>query len=199
MEEALNGIAIFLLESERDWAAWLSEHHREPDAVWLKIAKKDSGQVSVSYAEALDLALCYGWIDGQKQSYDRQYFLQKFSPRRPQSIWSKRNVEKIASLTAAGRMQPAGLAAVDAARQDGRWQRAYDSHRTSTVPPDFEAALDQHPAAREFFKTLNKTNVYAILWRIQTAKKPDTRRVRIASLIAMLVEGKTLHGQRPPH
>lgn len=191
--ETLNGLQIILFPSPQDWEDWLAAHYTQPEGVWVKIAKKASGLASVSYVEALDVALCYGWIDGQKQSFDAAYYLQKFTPRRPKSIWSKVNVKKVAVLTAAGKMKPAGLAAVDAAKQDGRWDQAYDSHRTMAVPADFQAILDKNPQAKAFFATLNKTNTYAILWRIQTAKKPETRQARIEKCIAMLNEGKKFH------
>ena len=191
--ENLAGIPIALFENAKDWESWLKENYAEPTGRWLKIAKKASGKASVSYLEALDVALCYGWIDGQKQSYDAEYFLQKFTPRRPRSIWSKVNVENIARLSAAGLMQAPGLAAVEAAKADGRWDQAYDSSRTMEVPEEFRLALDAHPKAKAFFATLNKTNTYAILWRIQTAKKPETRAARIESLIAMLEAGEKLH------
>lgn len=191
--ETLNDLPIRLFESSCQWEKWLESHHAEPQGAWLKIAKKASGMQSVSYSEALELALCYGWIDGQKQSYDEQYFLQKFTPRRPKSIWSRINVEKVALLTASGKMKPSGLLAVEVAKQNGRWDLAYDSHRTITVPPDFQAALDQNPQAKEFFATLNKTNKYAILWRIQTARNPKARLGRIQKLLEMLKEGKKIH------
>ena len=173
--ESLANLPIQLFETASDWEKWLAEHYMETAGLWLKIAKKASGKASVSYAEALDSALCYGWIDGQKQSYDEQYFLQKFTPRRPKSIWSKVNVDKIAALSAAGRMQASGIAAVEAAKQDGRWDQAYDSHSTSTMPDDFQKALDQNPSAQTFFASLNKTQRYSFLWRIQTARTPEAR------------------------
>lgn len=191
--ETLAGLPIALFETSKDWEQWLSEHNTEPLGLWLKIAKKASGKYSVSYLEALDMALCFGWIDGQKQSYDAEYFLQKFTPRRPKSIWSKVNVENIARLTAAGLMRAGGLAAVEAAKADGRWDRAYDSSRTIEVPEDFQTALNKNPEAKAVFATLNKTNAYAVLWRIQTAKKPETRRARVERLITMLEAGEKLH------
>ena len=170
----------------QDWEAWLSEHHADTKGVWLKLAKKGSGISSVSYAEALDSALCYGWIDGQKAPFDEQYWLQKFTPRGPKSMWSKVNCDKVAALQAEGRMQPAGLRQVELAKADGRWEAAYDSQRTIGVPPDLESELDRHPEAREFFRTLDSANRYAILRRIQTAKKPETRSARIQKFIGML-------------
>jgi uncharacterized protein YdeI (YjbR/CyaY-like superfamily) len=191
--KALNGLPIKLFTPPLEWARWLRVHHLEPEGIWLKIAKKGHGTVSVSYAEALDEALCFCWIDGQKQSYDEYYFLQKFTPRRPKSVWSKINVEKVAALTVAGRMKPTGVLEVEKAKQDGPWDQAYDSNRTNTVPPDFQSALDQHPNAKEFFATLNKTNVYAILWRIQTARKSETRQAKIEKFIAMLEDKQVIH------
>jgi uncharacterized protein YdeI (YjbR/CyaY-like superfamily) len=147
----------------------------------------------VSYQEALEEALCYGWIDSQKQAYDNDYYLQKFTPRGPKSIWSKNNVAKVESLINMGKMQPAGLAAIEAAKQDGRWNAAYDSPSASKVPEDFQAALDKNPKAKQFFATLNKANVYAFCWRVQTAKKPETRKARIEKFIDMLNRGEKLH------
>ncbi len=161
--------------------------------VWLKHAKKSSGKKSVSYQEALEEALCYGWIDSQKQSYDTDYFLQRYTPRGPKSIWSKVNVAKAEVLIKVGKMQPAGLAAIESAKQDGRWAAAYDSPSASKVPEDFQAALDKNPKAKQFFETLNKANVYAFCWRVQTAKKPETRAARIEKFIAMLNRGEKLH------
>ncbi len=191
--DLLANIPIQLFESHADWENWLEINYGEQIGRWLKIAKKASELRSVSYAEALEVALCYGWIDGQKQSYDDKYFLQKFTPRRPRSIWSKVNVEKISILTSAGKMKPSGIAAVDAAKADGCWANAYDSHSTIVMSPDFQAALDLSPQAKEFYTTLNKTNTYAMLWRIQTAKKPETRQAIIKKFITMLENSKKLH------
>ncbi|HSW65824.1 MAG TPA: YdeI/OmpD-associated family protein [Bacillota bacterium] len=176
-----------------EWQAWLDAHYAQDQGVWLKFAKKASGIRSVVYDEALDVALCYGWIDGQSKSLDETYYLQKFTPRRARSIWSLRNVGKIAELTKAGKMKPSGVAAVEAAKADGRWEQAYASPANSTVPEDFEAALKANPKAKAFYETLNKTNVYAVLWRIYTAKKPETRAARIEKLVAMLAAGEKLH------
>lgn len=186
------GLPIETFKSQQEWHQWLNAHQNQP-GVWIKIAKKNSGIPSVTHAEALDEALCYGWIDGQRNGLDKQYFLQKFTPRRPKSMWSKVNIEKVAALTDSGRMQPAGLSAVEAAQQDGRWEAAYDSSSTMTVPLDFQEELNNNPVAREFYQTLNKTNTYAILWRIQTAKKSTTRKTRIDKFIAMLNNGEKLH------
>lgn len=185
---------ILLFADADAWAAWLAEHHQSAPGVWLRLAKKAAELSSVSYAEALDVALCYGWIDGQKRSHDADSWLQKFTPRGKRSVWSKVNRDKVEALVAAGRMMPAGLAAVESAKQDGRWDRAYDSPSKATVPDDLQAALDAAPDAAAFFATLNGQNRYAVLWRIQTAVKPETRARRIEQFVAMLARGETLHG-----
>jgi uncharacterized protein YdeI (YjbR/CyaY-like superfamily) len=168
------------------WAAWMHEHHAEEPGVWLRMAKKASPLQSPSHDEALDIALCYGWIDGQAKSYDADSWLQKYTPRGKRSVWSKRNREHIERLVASGAMQPAGLAAVEAAKADGRWERAYDSPATAEVPPDLQAALDANPEAKSFFDSLKGQNRYSILHRVQTAVKPETRARRIAKFVEML-------------
>ena len=185
-------LPILLFESAQTWEAWLKEHHTTSPGVWLQIAKKGSGIDSVTYAEALDVALCYGWIDGQKGALDDKFFLQKFTKRRPKSGWSKINTQKVKDLIDKGRMQPAGLKEIEAAKQDGRWDVAYDSQRTITVPQDFQAELDKNPEAKAFFATLNSVNRYAFCRRIQIAKKPETRHAKIAQYVAMLNEHKKL-------
>ncbi len=179
--------------SKTKWAEWLAKQHDKSAGVWLKLAKKDSGIPSVTYDEALDVALCYGWIDGQKKGFDDEHWLQKFTPRGPKSIWSKINTEKAERLIAAGEMKPAGLKVIEAARQDGRWDAAYSSQRNMSVPEDFQAALDKNKKAKIFFTTLNSANRYAILFRIQTAKKAETRAKRIQQFIEMLGRGEKLH------
>jgi uncharacterized protein YdeI (YjbR/CyaY-like superfamily) len=191
--EVHKDLRVLFFVTANDWEQWLVNHAANPQGIWIKLAKKASGIQSISYDEALDVALCYGWIDGLVNSLDANYYLQKFTPRRPQSTWSKRNIVKIADLTRAGKMQPSGLAEVERAKQDGRWEQAYDSPSTMTIPPDFQQALDKYPKAKDFFASLNKTNSYAFLWRIQTAKKPETRQTRIDASIAMLLDGKTFH------
>lgn len=186
-------LPILLFDDAGAWETWLAEHHATSPGLWLRLAKKNAPLRSVTYPEALDAALCYGWIDGQKKSFDEHTWLQKFTPRGPKSLWSKINRDRVDALAAAGRMQPAGLAAVERAKADGRWDAAYDSQRTATVPDDFQAALDRSPRAAEFFATLNGANRYAILFRVQTAAKPETRAKRIATLIAMLERGEKLH------
>ena len=163
------------------------------DGIWLRIFKKDSGKATVTYAEALDQALCFGWIDGQKKSHDEFSFIQRFTPRRPRSSWSKINTQHVARLTKAGQMMPAGLAAVRAAKTDGRWQAAYDSHRTAAPPADFLRALNRDRKAKSFFETLNRANVYAIVYRLQTAKRPETRERRLQTILGMMRRGETFH------
>jgi uncharacterized protein YdeI (YjbR/CyaY-like superfamily) len=186
-------LPMMLFEAPEQWEAWLKENHAASPGVRLKIAKKGTGQKSVTYAEALDVALCYGWIDGQLQALDASFYLQRFTPRRQRSVWSKVNTEKAAALIAQGRMQPAGLKAIEAAKQDGRWAAAYDSQSRAVVPDDFQAELEKNPKAKAFFATLNGVNRYAICYRIQTARKPETRRARIEKFIAMLNENQTIY------
>lgn len=193
MNTARAELPIRLFESEAAWQAWLEEHHDSSAGVWLQLAKKGSSLRSLSYAEALDVALCYGWIDSQKRSHDASSWLQKFSPRGPRSIWSKINVDRVRALVETGRMRPAGLRAVEQAKVDGRWEAAYDSQSTATVPADFQDALDRNPEAREFFSTLDGANRYAILFRIQTAKRPETRARKIAEFIEMLQRREKIH------
>lgn len=186
-------LPILSFESQNAWEAWLDAHHADTPGVWLKIAKKATGTLSVSYAEVLESALCYGWIDGQKASLDDTHWLQKFTPRRAKSAWSRVNCEKATTLIAAGRMQPAGLRQVEQAQADGRWAAAYDSQSTIEVPADLQRELDAHPAAKAFFGTLDSRNRYAILYRIQTAKKAETRAARIEKFVAMLARGEKIY------
>lgn len=180
-------------ESKKKFADWLAKQHDKSAGVWLKLAKKATGIPSVTYAEALDVALCYGWIDGQKGSFDDKYFLQKFTPRRPKSIWSKINTEKVEKLIASGEMKPAGLKAIEAAKQDGRWDAAYAGQKNSSVPEDFQSALEMNKQAKTFFESLKGANRYAFLFRIQTAKKAETREKRIRQFVEMLERGETFH------
>jgi uncharacterized protein YdeI (YjbR/CyaY-like superfamily) len=180
-------------ESATAWEAWLQENHQVSDGIWMQIGKKSAGHPSITYDEAVDVALCYGWIDGQKNKHDDTAWLQKFTPRRKKSIWSKVNCLKVAKLTAEGRMQPAGLAQVEAAKTDGRWDVAYDSQSTMTMPEDFQAALDAHPKAKEFYESLPKSRRYSFLFRIQTTKKTENRAAKIEQLVAMLEEGKAFN------
>lgn len=175
------------------WERWLAKNHTKSNGLWIKIAKKETGIPSVTHDEALDVALCYGWIDGQRNPLDDKYFLQKFTPRRSKSLWSKRNIEKIGKLTDEGRMQPAGLAEVERAKQDGRWAAAYESSKTMAMPEDFMKALKKNKKALAFFNTLNRANTYAIAWRLATAKKPETRQRRFEALLAMLERGEKIY------
>ena len=173
-------------ENKKKFAVWLAKEHDKSTGVWLKLAKKDSGIPSITYEEALDVALCYGWIDGQKKGFDEKYWLQKFTPRGKKSIWSKINTEKAERLIASGDMNPAGLKAVEAAKLDGRWDAAYASQRNITIPVDFQAALDENQKAKAFFETLKSSERYPFLFRIHQAKKPETRVRRIQQFLEML-------------
>lgn len=186
-------IRLIAFATADEWEQWLTANHTLSDGIWIKFAKKASGVPSITYAEALDVALCHGWIDGQLKSIDAVFFRQRFTPRRPRSQWSKRNIEKVTALIAAGRMKPAGHAQIEAAKNDGRWAAAYDSPSTMQVPADFQAALDANPKARAFFSSLKRTNVYAFLYRLQTLKRPETRVARIKEYVQLLKDGKTLH------
>ena len=179
--------------SAKEWAKWLRKHHARSHGIWLRLFKKDSGIAAVTYAEALDEALCYGWIDGQKQKHDDKSWLQKFTPRRPKSIWSKRNREHATRLCKAKKMKPAGWKQIEAAKADGRWAKAYDSPGTMQVPEDFLAELAKNKKAQNCFETLNRANLYAIGWRLQTAKKPETREKRKKAILQMLARGERLH------
>lgn len=179
--------------TQESWREWLQEHQTLADGVWLRMFKKGSGVPSITYAEALDEALCVGWIDGQKRSFDDTSWVQRFVPRRARSMWSKVNRQHVQRLIDEGRMQEAGLREIEKAKADGRWDAAYDSSSTATPPEDFRLALAANEAARAFFEQLNRPNVYAILYRIQTAKKPETRERRIATFVEMLAKGEKLH------
>ncbi|MFF0304774.1 YdeI family protein [Streptomyces sp. NPDC004562] len=186
-------LEIVAFESAEAFQAWLGENHAVSPGIWLKLRKKSPGVVALDYAEALDVALCYGWIDGQKAGLDDQWWLQRFTPRTARSKWSKVNRDKVAALIEQGRMRPAGQAEIDRAKADGRWDAAYDSSRTAAVPDDLAAALAAEPAAAEFFEALDRQNRYAILYRVQDAKKPETRARRIEKFVAMLAKGEKLH------
>jgi uncharacterized protein YdeI (YjbR/CyaY-like superfamily) len=186
-------LPVMAFESTQAWDVWLSAHHADSPGLWLKIAKKGSAGQSISYSDALDVALCHGWIDGQKGRHDDDYWLQRFTPRKPGGNWSKINTERAAALIAAGRMRPAGLREVEQAQADGRWERAYQSQSRITVPDDLADALAANPRAREFFATLDGTNRYAVLYRITSAKRPETRAKRIDTFVAMLSEHRKIH------
>lgn len=186
-------LPVISFESKKKWSDWLVKQHDKSSGLWLKLAKKDSGIPSITYEEALDVALCYGWIDGQKKGFDDKYWLQKFTPRGARSIWSKINTEKVERLIASGEMKPAGMRAIEAAKQDGRWDAAYASQKNSAMPDDFQAALDKNKKAKAFFATLKSAERYSFLFRIQTAKKAETRAKRIQQFLEMLENGESIH------
>ncbi|MBV9159651.1 MAG: YdeI/OmpD-associated family protein [Candidatus Kaiserbacteria bacterium] len=184
---------VLTCESQKEFEKWLAKHHATSKGVWLRFFKKHSGKRSFTYGEALDIALCYGWIDSLVNKYDADSYIQKFSPRGPKSVWSKRNREHVARLIKAKRMKAEGLGQVKAAKKDGRWDGAYDSPANMKIPADFTAALRKDKKAKAFFDTLNRANLYAIGWRLQTAKKPETRAKRMAAILAQLKAGKKFH------
>lgn len=184
---------IIAFESRRKWFVWLAKHHTRAEGIWLRFYKKGSGVKTITYAEALDGALCYGWIDGQGRGYDSESHLRKFTPRRPRSPWSKINTGHAERLMASGEIEPPGLAEIERAKADGRWARAYASSSAMTVPDDFLAALRQSKKATAFFGTLNKRNTYAIAYRLQDAKRPETRARRISEFVEMLERGEKLY------
>jgi uncharacterized protein YdeI (YjbR/CyaY-like superfamily) len=191
--EILANLPVLYFQHQKDWSLWLKKNHESAAGVWLRIAKKSSSSSSVSYAEALEAALCYGWIDGQKRSDSEQIWLQKFTPRGKKSIWSKINREKALALIKSGQMQPAGHRQIECAKNDGRWEAAYDSARTSVIPADLQAALDRNAKAQAFFKILDSSNRYAILFRIQTVKKAETRAQKIQQFVLMLERNEKIH------
>jgi uncharacterized protein YdeI (YjbR/CyaY-like superfamily) len=186
-------LPVLLFVTPAELEAWLEENHAPSEGFWLKIAKKDSGERSVTYGEALELALCFGWIDSQKRGHDEEFFLQRFTPRRPRGRWSRINRDKAEALLAAGSMRPAGLAEVEAAKADGRWDAAYEGQRTAKVPPDLQRELDANDAAREFFARLDGANRYAIVYRLEEVRKPETRERRLRKFVAMLERGEKIH------
>ncbi|GKU05757.1 hypothetical protein FLAG1_06597 [Fusarium langsethiae] len=182
-----------LFANPEEWEAYLSDNHQtNPSGLWLKIAKKSSPVPSITYDQALDTALCHGWIDGQRKSFDETHFIQRFTPRRKGSLWSQRNVKKVDALIAQGKMKPAGQAEIDAAREDGRWERAYSSSSNASVPDDFQKALDENKSAADFFAGLGKTKRYAFIQRLETAKRPETRTKRIEQFVILLASEKSL-------
>lgn len=187
-----DNLPIILFKTEKDWEKWLEKNGNEP-GVWVKIAKKNSGIKSINYQQALDLALCYGWIDGLKHKYDETFFLQRFTARKPKSNWSKVNREKVERFIAEGKMKPAGTLSIEIAKQNGSWDTAYDSQRNATIPDDLIAAFQKNPEAKAFFDTLNNVNKYAILYRIQVAKTVEKREEKLAQLIEMLNQKKKIH------
>ncbi|HLZ40905.1 MAG TPA: YdeI/OmpD-associated family protein [Candidatus Sulfotelmatobacter sp.] len=187
---------VKLFATPADWEAWLQKNHRTAPALWLRLAKKGSRLRSLTYAETLEVALCYGWIDGQKCGESEQSWLQRFLPRSAKSIWSKINREKVLALIASKRMMPAGLAAIETARKNGTWEAAYDSPRSATVPEDFRLALAANRRAQDFFQVLDGANRYAVLFRIQTLKKAETRARKIREFVEMLERGEKIHEPR---
>jgi uncharacterized protein YdeI (YjbR/CyaY-like superfamily) len=186
-------LPVLVFASAEAFATWLEEEPEGSPGLWLKIAKKGARTSTVTYDEALDVALCYGWIDGQKKGLDGEYWLQRFTPRKARSPWSQINCAKATALIESGLMRPAGLREVERAKADGRWESAYAGQRTIEVPPDLQAALGANPVAQAFFRTLDSTNRYAILYRIHEAKKPETRARRIQKYVAMLAEKRRIH------
>jgi uncharacterized protein YdeI (YjbR/CyaY-like superfamily) len=187
----MNQVLVF--RSAAEFRKWLTSNHRKSDGIWLRIFKKDSGERSVTHAEALDQALCFGWFDGQKQRHDELSWRQRFTPRRARSGWSKINTQHAERLIQADRMKAAGQAEIDAAKKDGRWTAAYDSPSKATIPEEFLAALRKNKKAYAFFESLNKANLYAIAYRLQTAKKPETRQRRMETILTMLARGEKFH------
>ena len=185
--------AIRGFKTRKEFAAWLDKNHKTSPALWVRMARKGSGIKSITYAEGVEVALCYGWIDAQKLPESETAWLQRFMPRRPRSIWSKVNREKALALIANGQMTQAGLMEIERAKTDGRWEAAYDSQAGASVPVDFEKELERHPKAKAFFESISAANRYAITWRLQTAKKAETRAKRMRSFIEMLEKGETLH------
>jgi uncharacterized protein YdeI (YjbR/CyaY-like superfamily) len=189
----LGSLPMMAFPTAAAWHEWLTEHGGTSAGVWLKTAKKGAPEPTVTYSEALDVALCFGWIDGQKGPLDDQYWLQRFCPRKPGSNWSRINTQKAAALIEAGRMQAPGLREIELAKADGRWDRAYSSQGSAVVPDDLRQALDANQAASAFFDSISSVNRYAILYRIQVVKRPETRVRKIAQYVQMLAEHKTLH------
>ena len=181
---------VLSLKSANEWQTWLGANHAGSNGVWLQIQKKSSAEKSPTYAEALDVALCYGWIDGQKNQHDESSWLQRFTPRRPKSVWSKKNTEHAERLIRAGKMKSSGLVEIEAAKKDGRWKAAYDSPSNAEIPEDFLKSLKKNKKAEAFFKSLNKTNLYSIAYRLQTAKTPETREKRMKIILEMMAKGE---------
>jgi uncharacterized protein YdeI (YjbR/CyaY-like superfamily) len=191
-------LPVIAFASREAWDAWLSTQPVDAKGLWLKLARKSSGIPTVSRDDAVDTALCHGWIDGQLDPFDENYWLVRFTPRKPASIWSEKNRARALELVKLGRMRPAGMREIERARSDGRWDNAYASQRTAELPEDLAAALAKNPKASAFFATLSRVNRYAILYRTHTAKKPETRAARIAKFVAMLAKGETIHPQSSP-
>ena len=184
---------IRAFKTPKDFSEWLEKNHTKADGLWVRLAKKGSGVKSITYAEALEVALCYGWIDALKLPENEKTWLQRFLPRRPKSMWSKINRDKALALIESGRMHAAGHAEIERAKSDGRWQAAYDPPSKATVPPELQKELDGNPKAKAFFEKLDRVNRFAIIWRVQTARTPATRQARVDTLVDMLEKGKTIH------
>ena len=193
MKKEKDNLPILFFETDMEWKKWLDKNHGSSKGVWLQIYKKDSNISSIDRAGSLDVALCYGWIDGQANSYDEESYLQRYSPRRPRSLWSKKNIDNVTRLIAQGKMKPAGMKEIEAAKADGRWEAAYDSPKNMQIPADFLKLLSKNPKAKKFYQTLNKTNLFSIGWRLQTARKPETREKRMKAIIEMLAKGEKFH------
>ncbi|MET9514011.1 YdeI/OmpD-associated family protein [Streptomyces sp. NPDC002994] len=188
--DELDGVEIIAFADAQAFEGWLAEHHMRHEGVWVKVAKKKSGIPTVTDDELVDIGLCYGWISGQRRSLDEQHYLQKYVPRRPRSLWSQVNVDKVAMLTAAGRMREPGLAEVRRAQEDGRWAGAYESQKTATVPPDLAVALDANPEAKKAFEALDKTGRYQVILPLLQARTPQTRQIRLQRALHVLVNGE---------
>jgi len=186
-------LPIIAFESSEAWETWLAENHTQPTGIWMRISKKGTNVPSVTYAEALDVALCYGWIDGQKKIFDDQSWLQKFTPRRARSGWSKVNTQHVDRLTREGRMKPAGLVQMESAKRDGRWENAYPPQSAAEPPEDFIKELNKNEKAKAFFRTLTQRNIFPIVYRLQSAKRPETRRRRMEEIIAMFERGEKFY------
>jgi uncharacterized protein YdeI (YjbR/CyaY-like superfamily) len=195
--EEIDGRPVLLFASAPEWESWLEAQPADSAGLWLKLAKKGCATPSIDYGTAVESALCFGWIDSQLRSYDESFYLQRFTPRKPRSKWSQTNRDRVAALLAADRIRPAGLREIELAQADGRWDAAYAGQASMPVPPDLQAALDADPRAAEFFATLDRANRFAVLYRIQEAKRADTRARRVERFVAMLHEHKTIHPRRP--
>jgi len=191
--ELYKDIPILLFKTPKEWEVWLEKQHDKFPAVWIKFAKKNSGAVSITYDEALEVALCFGWIDGLLNKFDEQFYVVRFTPRTNKSIWSKRNVDLVEQLIKDKKMRPSGLAAIEMAKANGSWDAAYDSSKDMQMPEDFLKELAKDKKAEAFFNSLTRANTYAIAWRLQTAKKPETRRKRMENILEMLKKGEKFH------
>lgn len=188
-----HGLKVLSFKNLEDWRIWLSKSYADSEGIWIRFFKKGSGIVSINHNDALDVALCFGWIDGQLQKYDDNSWLQKFTPRRSKSIWSKQNIERTERLIKLGKMEPSGMKAINSAKSDGRWTKAYDSPGNISFPEDFLKALSRNKKSFKFFESLDRTNKYSIAWRLQTAIKPETKKKRMAKILEMLSKGEKFH------